>query len=308
MNSIESLRFDFNTQISELGKIKNDKISDNYIFVGSGDSYVAGLMVEYVTDHKCVCYSASDLSNSRFNDDKTYCFVSVTGRTKANIAVARRATEAGVNTIAITMNQDSKLAQACKRIVALDLRSKKFPLAGFSTFTANVLTCLQIAGLKIPQKFDNWHNNGVKLSREFLDSKTHIDKLDDVTISILGNSILYPLAYYTSLKMTEFFGITAFAHKLEEFCHSPVFGIKKCHQLCILGQAEKPIAQKLQLLDLEVSYIELYNQDILSLLFESIFFVQNLMLLLAEKYGYTELNYLMMKNALKISSDIIYSK
>lgn len=45
----------------------------------------------------------------------------------------------------------------------------------------------------------------------------------------LGNDILYPIALYTSLKMTEFFGITAIANKLEEFCHSPLFGIKPSH-------------------------------------------------------------------------------
>ena len=131
MNSIESLKVDYNSQIKELKHINNERLFDNCIFVGSGDSYVAGLMVEFITDHKCVCYSPSDLSNSRFNDDKTYCFISVTGRTKSNISVARRATEAGVNTIAVTMNQDSELAQVCKAIVPLDLKRTTFPISSF---------------------------------------------------------------------------------------------------------------------------------------------------------------------------------
>jgi fructoselysine-6-P-deglycase FrlB-like protein len=308
MNTIESLKSDFNSQIKGLNQINIEKLFDNCIFVGSGDSYVAGLMVEFITNHKCVCYSASDLLNSRFNDDKTYCFISVTGRTIANINVARRATEQGVNTIAVTMNKDSKLAQVCKEIVPLDLKRTAFPISGFSIFTASVVTCLQIAGVTIPQKFDVWHNKGVELSQKFLDSKTLLDGIDEKIVFILGNNILYPLALYTSLKMTEFFGTTAFAHKLEEFCHSPVFGIKESHQLWGLGQEEESISQKLGGLGLKLSYIELYNQDNLSQLFESIFFVQNLMLLLAEKYGYRELNYLMRKDVLKVSSDIIYSE
>jgi fructoselysine-6-P-deglycase FrlB-like protein len=307
MNSIESLKLDFNTHISKLGKVNNDKISDNLIFVGSGDSYVAGLMVEYVTDHKCMCYSPSDLSNSRFKDDKTYCFISVTGKTKANISIAQRASESGVNTVAVTMDQNSMLAQVCKRIVALEVRGKKIPLAGFSIFTANVVTCLQMAGVAVPQKFDVWYNKGVELSKKFLDSKTLLDAIDEMVVFILGNNMLYPHALYASLKMTEFFGATSVAHKLEEFCHSPVFGIKKSHQLWVLGQNEEPLSQKLGGLGLKLSYIELYNQDFLSQLFESIFFVQNLMILLAEKFGYTELNYLRMKDVLKASSDIIYS-
>ena len=43
MNSIKSLRLDSNAQVSELRNINNDKISNILIFVGSGDSYVAGL-------------------------------------------------------------------------------------------------------------------------------------------------------------------------------------------------------------------------------------------------------------------------
>jgi fructoselysine-6-P-deglycase FrlB-like protein len=102
MNSIESLKSDFNAQIKELNNIHNRKLFDDCIFVGSGDSYVAGLIVEYLTDHRCKCYSLSDLLNARLLEDKTYCFISVTGRTKANIALARRAAELGVKTIAVT--------------------------------------------------------------------------------------------------------------------------------------------------------------------------------------------------------------
>ena len=92
MNSIESLKLDFDSQIRELNKIDNEKIFDECIYVGSGDSYVAGLIAEFLTNHKCRCYSPSDLSNSRFLQDKIYCFISVTGRTNANIEIARRAT------------------------------------------------------------------------------------------------------------------------------------------------------------------------------------------------------------------------
>ena len=82
MNSIEALKSDFHSQIAELKNIDNRKISDNCIYVGSGDSYVAGLFTEYFTDHQCRCYSPSDLSNSRLTRDWTYCFVSVTGKTR----------------------------------------------------------------------------------------------------------------------------------------------------------------------------------------------------------------------------------
>jgi len=55
--------------------------------------------------------------------------------------------------------------------------------------------------------------------------------LPEKGIYILGNNILYAPALYASLQISEFFGSTAVAHKLEEFCHSPIFGFKKTHNL-----------------------------------------------------------------------------
>ena len=304
MNSIESLRLDFDSQIKELAKMNNKKKFDDCIFVGSGDSYVAGLIVEFITDHKCLCCSPSDLLNSRFIEGKTYCFISVTGKTKANITVARRAAESGINTTAVTLNKDSMLAQVCKEVVPIDIERTRTSTAGFGTFSANVLTCLQIAGISVPQKFDIWHKNGIEFSQKMSNPRT----IPEDTVFILGNNTLYALALYASLQMAEFFGTNAIAHKLEEFCHSPIFGLKKSHHVWILGQKEEDVYKKMgKLGGQQISYLELYNEDSISQIFESIFFVQNLILLMAEKHGCTELRYVTMKDILKISSDIIYS-
>ena len=157
MNSIEALKSDFHSQIAELKNIDNRKISDNCIYVGSGDSYVAGLFTEYFTDHQCRCYSPSDLSNSRLTRDWTYCFVSVTGKTSANIAAAERASQAGAKTVAITFNENSRLAQVCDTIIHPKIERAITPTAGFGSFAANVLTCLQVVGITVPKKFDVWY-------------------------------------------------------------------------------------------------------------------------------------------------------
>ena len=303
MNSIESLKLDFNLQQRGLGNIHNEKIFDDCIYVGSGDSYVAGLIVEYMTDHKCRCYSPSDLFSSRFNDETTYCFISVTGKTTANIKVAQRATESGANTVAVTFDKNSKLAQVCKETVLLQITRAQTPTAGFSSFVANVITCLQIAGLVVPQKFDIWHKKGIQLSLQSLDS---ITLPREESVDLLGNNLLYAIALYASFQLAEFFGTTAHAHKLEEFCHSPIFGFRKPNQLWIFGQNEVQISEKLSKLGLRLSYNELYNQDVFAQVFETIFFIQNLILLLAEKNRYSELQYVKMKDVLRASSDIIY--
>lgn len=304
MNSIETLRMDFNSQISELGKLNNDKLSGNLIFVGSGDSYVAGLIAEYLTDHKCKCYSPSDLFNSQLSKDRTYCFVSVTGKTNANISVAKRASQVGAVTVAITFNEDSKLARVCDKVLLPSLNRMHTPTAGFGSFVSNAVTCLQLAGIAVPKKFDIWYQNAVKISQNVLKSLV----LPQDTVFVLGNNNLYPLALYASLQMTEFFGTRAIAHKLEEFCHSPIFGVKSADCIWILGQNELQVMKRLDMLGLRLAYIELYNHDILTQLFESIFFVQNLLLLLAQKHGINELQYVTMKDVLEASSDIIYHR
>jgi len=302
MNSIEALKLDFKSQIRELGNINNKKICDDCVFVGSGDSYVAGLIVEFLTDHKCRCYSPSDLLNSKFLKNKTYCFISVTGKTNANIQVARQAAQAGVKTVAITLNKNSKLAEICNEIVPLNITRTNTPASGFSTFVSNVVTCLQLSGVTVPQKFDIWHKKGIELSFNFFKSMI----LPEGTVYLLGNNILYALSLYVSLKMAEFFGSTAVAYKLEEFCHSPLFGLKKSNHLWILGQHEEQISRRLSGLGISITYMELHNPNILSQLFESIFFVQKLILLLAERHGYIELQYLLKHDILNASSDIIY--
>jgi fructoselysine-6-P-deglycase FrlB-like protein len=302
MKSIDTLRLDFNSQIKELNEIRNKKILDDCIYVGSGDSYVAGLIAEFLTNNKCKCYSPSDLLNSSFIQDKTYCFVSVTGNTKANIGLARSATELGLRTIAVTQNRNSKLAQVCREVVPLKLNVERSPTAGFGSFVANIITCLQIVGVRVPSKFDIWYKSGQELSTNLLDSIT----LPKTTLYLLGNNTLYALALYASLKMSEFFCTTVIANKLEEFCHSPIFGIKKSHRLWIMGQKDVPVSKRLERLGLHITYIELYRTDKFTQLFESIFFVQTLMLLMAKKYGYSQLQYLLREDRLKASSDIIY--
>ena len=304
MNSIESLKLDFHSQIRELNNMLNKKIFDDCIYVGSGDSYVAGLIAEFLTDYKCRCYSPSDLLKVRFLEEKTYCFISVSGGTKANIELARRATKSGMRTIAVTFNQNSKLAQICKEIVPLKINAKHSPAAGIGTFVPTVITCMQIAGIKVPSKFSKWQKKGIKMSLDLIDTIV----LPKETLYLLGNKTLNAVALYASLKMSEFFCTTAVAHKLEEFCHSPIFGIKQSDHIWIMGQREEAINNRLRKLGLHLSYVELYNQDVFTQVFVSIFFMQNLMLLLANKFGYNQIPYPLRQEILQASSDIIYDR
>ena len=302
MDSLERLAFDLKDQISGLGRITVKRESENVVYIGSGDSYVAGLIAEYFSGHKCKCYSPSDLMFSKIIPDGTYYFVSVSGKTKANIEIAKRATKAGAKTVAITLSPFSELAQVCNETILLQTTSSDTSTS-YSTFTANVVTCLKLTGVTIPRQFETWHRNGMKLA-----SDSGSIKLPQSILHILGNNMLYPIAIYASLKMAEFFGVTATANKLEEFCHSPIFGVKPTHSIWIFGHNEEFISKKIDNLSGQLNYFEFKNPNILSQLFQSIFFLQSFMLLLSKKYNLKELKYRHMKKVLKISSDIIYNR
>lgn len=202
MDSLEKIRLDYIEQINSLTQFSNRKKSKNCIFVGSGDSYLAGLIAEYVSNHTCSSYSPADVMKSKFMKEMTYYFISVTGRTRSNIEVAKRATDAGVRTVAVTLDPTSELANVCSEIYPLG-KAMARTSSSYSAFTANVVICLQLAGISIPRKFQKWYRNGMALSSRF----DHVN-LPKGILHILGNDVFYPLAIYASLKMSEFFGVT----------------------------------------------------------------------------------------------------
>ena len=229
----------------------------------------------------------------------------VANRGEIALRVMRSAKESGIKTVAVTLNKNSKLAKVCQQIVPLKITKINTVNAGFSTFVGNIVTCLQIAGIDVPLKFDTWHEKGIELSLNLLNTVTLPQEKE--RLCLLGNNILYAIVLYISFQMAEFFGTTATPHKLEEFCHSPIFGLKKSDYVWILGQNEKRYSSRLERLNLRVSYMELYNSDVISQVFQSIFLIQNLMLLLAKRHGYTERKFLLKEDVLKASSNIIYN-
>jgi glucosamine 6-phosphate synthetase-like amidotransferase/phosphosugar isomerase protein len=146
MDSLEKIKFDYAAQINSLNQVSSRKKSKNCVFVGSGDSYVAGLIAESVSNHQCNCYSPADLMRSKFMENSTYYFISVKGRPRSNIEVSRRATKAGAETVAVTFDPTSEIAKVCNEIYTLET-SMTNTSTSYSTFTTNVVTCLELAGI-----------------------------------------------------------------------------------------------------------------------------------------------------------------
>ncbi len=124
---------------------------------------------------------------------------------------------------------------------------------------------------------------------------------------ILGDGLVYPVALYGALKFNEVFGARAVPYPAEEFCHSPIFSIRKSDQIIVIAAENdnKKLDKRLNQERFSSAYIN-FNGTGIELLLQSIFFMQLLILKLARLRGLADCYFLKNKKLLRTSSDFIY--
>ena len=235
MNSIKAMEAEIGFQIIELPRLSLPKQTDaaNVLFVGSGDSYVASLVAQYASHYKAICCRPIDIvfDPEVLKEHRMY-IVSISGDTKQNILAARLAKKNEISTTAITSKPRSKLATYCDEIIEVNYKNTGIPTSGTISFTASMLSCIslirKIEGLDAISNIYKQTQNEVE---NIIDSISNRSS----PYIFLGDGIFYPVAIYGALKMNEVFGLKSIAYPLEEFCHSPIFGIKKYDKIIIIG-------------------------------------------------------------------------
>jgi hypothetical protein len=129
------------------------------------------------------------------------------------------------------------------------------------------------------------------------------DKIGKGVCFILGDGILYPAAVYGALKFNEVFGTKAFPYPAEEFCHSPLFSLKKGDQVILMRN--RRLDQRLSGEGFSSLHVDFKGAGI-GLLMQSVFFMQLLVLKLAQRRRLTSCYFTKNKKVLRISSDFIY--
>ncbi len=306
MNSIEAMTAEVKYQVQDLPKMSLPPPGENCLFVGSGDSYASSLAAEYFSGiHAVCCYPTDILYNPSMVKGRNVYIVSISGSTKDNILAAMTAKKHGAQTTAITARPTSKLANVCNRTIQLKYRSIGVTTAGTISFTSSMLTCASLAKkvqgpLKIDRLFRQAKNQADLAANEIIRRKVF-------GYFILGNGLLYPTALYGALKLNEIFGAQAVSYPLEEFCHSPLFSIRKSIQTIIMGTNNngRALDKRLRLEGFSSVFVKFENEGI-ELLLQSAFFIQLLMLNLARKRRITNCYFLKDKRLLKLSSGFIY--
>jgi glucosamine 6-phosphate synthetase-like amidotransferase/phosphosugar isomerase protein len=301
VNAIEAMETEIGYQLHDLQRQEFPMQSKNCLFVGSGDSFVAGLVAHYISSRSAHCCYPTDLiQNPSLADGRSVYVVSISGSTKANILAAKVAKKQGVRTTAITAKPSSLLARTCDQIIELRYRSAGVTTSGTISFTSSMLACISLATkIQLP--------NLGRIYRLAQDQADRIArKVNRKSYFMLGNGILYPVAIYGALKFNEVFGARAVAYPAEEFCHSPLFSIKKSDQVIALGRDSERLSHRFDRDGFSSVHVDFFNGGRIELLLQSTFFVQLLVLRLAQKNRLTSCYFLKNKKLLRTSSDFIY--
>src|SRR5215218_10026730 len=317
MNAIEAMQSEIEYQVQDLHKLDLSSPVSNCLFVGSGDSYIAGLAAQYFSGSRAICCSPIDIiKNPLLVKRRNLFVVSISGNTQANILAAKIAKKHGVGTIsALTARSSSRLAKSCDQTIELKYKNTGITTAGTISFTASMIKCISLSTeLRLPSNLRKMYNRAEN------QAKQAISKIDDKSNSsssstsyfILGNSQLHAIAMYGALKFNEVFGAKAMAYPTEEFCHSPLFSIKETDQAIVLGGEEEDDddnSSKLSKRLNEEGFASVhvgFKPTGIELLLQATFFIQLFVLKLAQKYSLTSCYFLRNEKLLRVSSDFIY--
>jgi glutamine---fructose-6-phosphate transaminase (isomerizing) len=312
MNAIEAMQAEIEYQVQDLHKLELSSPVSNCLFVGSGDSYIAGLAAQYYSGSHAICCSPIDIIKNYLLVKRRNLFVvSISGNTQANILAAKIAKKHGVGTIsALTARSSSRLAKLCDQTIVLKYKNTGITTAGTISFTLSMIKCISLSTeLQLPANLRKIYNHAEKQAKQAISKIDNRNNNSNTSYFILGNSQLHAIALYGALKFNEIFGVKAMAYPAEEFCHSPLFSIKETDQAIVLGGDDDDKSRNLSKRLNEEGFSSVhvgFKRTGIELLLQSTFFIQLFALKLAQKYGLTSCYFLRNKKLLRVSSDFIY--
>ena len=279
------------------------------LFVGSGDSYTCAVLMEYLSKHEMLAYHPSDILRCpQLLSGQQIFFISASGRTRTNIKAAKIAHKVATKTTAITVGSETALEKVCDE--SLNLQYLRPSSTGILGFTATILTCMALIGIKIKM---NVLGKIMKDAQEKVALYADDFPMNFDSILFLGDSAAYPVARYGALKMNELFGFRSFGYLLDDYYHSPIFSLKKPDCVFILDYdnvKNSPSASfhnKLKKTHLRSYYFQSHiGETIFERILFSIFVSQIISLTIAEKLHLKKPYYRGRKRILEMSSGLIY--
>jgi fructoselysine-6-P-deglycase FrlB-like protein len=276
-----------------------------FIFAGSGDSYAAAVFAQELSRGRAAASDPYELMRSIERiKGKTLVIVSVSGKTRANIDLARRAKRFARKRVAITSNPDNPLARQCDEVLPLEYRRAGVTTAGTISFTCSLIACAfllrqlpKIVNVRaILRKAANWAK-----------SQTLVGTGSFVFI---GSGVNYALSIYGAAKVREVLGAKAEAEYPEQLGHARLFTIdrKRDAIVCISsGQDQARLVYKM--LDgngFRTSLLAIPSHNTVRTSLKVAIYMQQLALVVARKRGMKECAFLSDPRMLEVSTKMIY--
>lgn len=188
------------------------------ILVGAGDSYAAALCASYLSTTNCVVLDPYELiARPRLARERSVVLISVSGRTRANLAAARAVKGIAGERVGVTSNEDSPLAREVDRPILLpfDYRPRS---PGMASFTLSLAYAARLLSVRLGLDFRGAYSAGRRISRRLGFARNGCT-------FFLGNRALYAVSMFGEAKLFEFFGAKAQCQRLEEFSHMELFSL-----------------------------------------------------------------------------------
>ena len=266
------------------------------VFCGAGDSFAASLLGEIFSDFKSKALDPLDLSkNPRTLLGKHLYLVSISGNTISNIRLAKKVRDA----TAITANQDSRLAKACKDLIHLKFNNTGMQTAGSVSFLASALTCISlVTAFKMP-KYLNLYKLASKMAKRKIHGRVHV----------LGDLYSFPIAMFCAAKLSEVIGADAHYERIEQFSHMGLFSSRKGDTVLIFEKKNshnEKLVRQIKKCGLHPILVDPKTNDPIGQVIFFIFVSELLSLHLAKIKNRTECFFVEQKRLRNASSSMIY--
>jgi hypothetical protein len=295
-------------QPGELAKAQADlepgRLGDGAVIVGAGDSYAAAVCASQMSSLRVVAQDPLALLDMVDLGEREVCVVSVSGRTRTNLDVAKMAKTTGRSLVVVTANKDSQLAGLADRVVQLPFRpAPRTP--GMLSFTLSLLALLKMSLPPFTCDFKAAFESAIPASRSFSISRKG-------ATFVVGNWALYGVSIYAAAKVYEILGSKAQAEQLEQFGHMELFSVSRGD--CVNVLSGLGLSRREKRLQSELGKGGYRSKIVLpegggngvERLFSVIFAVQLAVLEAAKREGVEVASFTRSRSALSISDAMIY--
>jgi len=311
--SIEAMAEEISNQEQDLPKfvsqLRKKRIPkpepSSLVFAGSGDSYAVAVFAQELSHGEAVASDPYELlMNIRRTKGKNLVIISVSGRTKTNIELARKAKGISTSTLAITANPESPLARECDDILQLRYRATGILTSGTISFTTSLLACaLLLRNLPRTVQVKTAPIDAARLA-------TNLKQVGKGAFVFIGSGVNYALSLYGAAKINEVLGAKAEAAYPEQLGHAKLFTIDKERDVIVCISSGRDEAMKTHELlrkdGFQSSVLAFPASHVVNRSLRITIYLQQLALSLARRKGIEECAFLSDKSRLNLSNHMIY--